>query len=68
MKIAASEGPFEGRCRPLIVALEGKETLFKCRHGRRASVLSQRHKVAPLISATRPLRDDVLSDLLDGEA
>ena len=29
VKIVASEGPFEGRCRPLIVTLEGKETLFK---------------------------------------
>jgi hypothetical protein len=31
VKIAASEGPFERRCRPFIVTLEGKETLFKVR-------------------------------------
>jgi len=29
VKIGASERPFEGRCCPFIVALEGQETLFK---------------------------------------
>ena len=29
MQIAAGEGPLEGRCRSLIVALEGKEPLFE---------------------------------------
>ena len=29
VQIATSEGPFEGCCRPLIVDLEGKETLLQ---------------------------------------
>ena len=39
VKIAAGEGPFEGRCRPLIVDLEGKETLFK--FGQRREVVGR---------------------------
>jgi hypothetical protein len=37
VKIAASEGPFEGRCCPFIVALEGQETLFK--FGQRSEIV-----------------------------
>ena len=33
MKVAAGEGPLEGRCCPLIVALEGKETLLQFGQG-----------------------------------
>jgi hypothetical protein len=29
VEIAAGEAPFEGRCCPFIVALEGQETLLK---------------------------------------
>ncbi|MGB6944828.1 MAG: hypothetical protein WBE37_20695, partial [Bryobacteraceae bacterium] len=29
LKIATGEGPLEGRCRSLVVALEGKEPLFE---------------------------------------
>src|SRR5450432_2583706 len=39
VKIAARERPFEGRCRPLIVALEGKETLFE--FGQRREVVGR---------------------------
>ncbi len=39
VKIAASEGPLEGGCRSLIVALEGKQTLFK--FGRRREVVGR---------------------------
>ena len=40
---------------------------LRCFQGRRASLLSQRHKVAPLISATKPCEINVLADFLDRE-
>src|ERR1700758_3764112 len=40
---------------------------LRCFQGRRASLLSQRHKVAPLISATRPWEISVLADFLNRE-
>src|ERR1700691_3743477 len=39
MKIAASEAPFERRCRPLVVELEGEKTLFQ--FGQRSEVVGR---------------------------
>ena len=40
VKIAAGEAPFEGRCRALIVALEGKQTLFE--FGQRREIVGRK--------------------------
>ena len=40
---------------------------LRCFQGRRASLLSQRHKVAPLIWSDQTLRNNVLADFLDRE-
>src|SRR6516225_5805800 len=47
---------YRSRMRPALVAKSGSRVKIqlRCRHGRSASALSQRHKVAPLISATKP--------------
>jgi hypothetical protein len=39
VKIAAGERPLEGRCRLLVVALEGKQTLFE--FGQRREVVAR---------------------------
>ena len=40
---------------------------LRCFQGRRASLLSQRHKVAPLIWSDQTLRNNVLADFLNRE-
>src|SRR5215472_16834067 len=47
---------YRSRMRPALGAKSGSrgKIQLRCRQGRRASALSQRHKVAPLISATKP--------------
>src|SRR5262245_52428122 len=47
---------YRSRTGPALVAKWGSrgKTQLRCCQGRRASLLSQRHNVAPLISATRP--------------
>src|SRR6516165_12832745 len=47
---------YRSRMRPALVAKSGSrgKIQLRCRQGRSASALSQRHKVAPLISATNP--------------
>src|SRR5713101_2022968 len=47
---------YRSRMRPALAAKSGSrgKIQLRCRQGRSASTLSQRHKVAPLISATNP--------------
>jgi hypothetical protein len=47
---------YRSRIRPALAAKSGSRgnIQLRCRQGRSASALSQRHKVAPLISATNP--------------
>src|SRR5262252_4873231 len=47
---------YRSRMRPALTAKSGSrgKIQMRCRQGRSASALSQRHKVAPLISATNP--------------
>src|SRR5260370_17466198 len=47
---------YRSRIRPALAAKSGSrgKIQLRCRRGRSASALSQRHKVAPLISATNP--------------
>jgi hypothetical protein len=47
---------YRSRMRPALAAKSGSrgKIQLRCRQGRSASALSQRHKVAPLISATNP--------------
>jgi hypothetical protein len=47
---------YRSRIRPALAAKSGSrgKLQLRCRQGRSASALSQRHKVAPLISATNP--------------
>src|SRR6202047_3367282 len=48
--------PYRSRRSPALAAKSGSrgKIQLRCRQGRSASALSQRHKVAPLISATNP--------------
>src|SRR5215469_5654815 len=52
----ASLRSYRSRIRPALVAKSGSrgKIQLRCRQGRSASALSQRHNVAPLISATKP--------------
>src|ERR1700681_2087492 len=47
---------YKSRMRPALAAKSGSrgKIQLRCRQGRSAAALSQRHKVAPLISATNP--------------
>src|SRR5262245_16971768 len=61
---------YRSRTGPALASKLGSrgKTQLRCCQGRRASLLSQRHNVAPLISATRTLSNHVLADFLNGKA